>query len=203
MPSVSVAASIAERNYLERVALEVDESRLRERVSPVFDVFTQHLSNRRRHRVLEEVINSIYVIGENDANVVDHAPFRRVGLNGHSAAYKRASGAIEVAEPKFDENGYFEWALVLKIGDMHMFTRIIKHPKIAADAVAAFYLDRSSHGAPKEGDRKKLLIAKYLIPMVLQGKGTTQLAYRIGNQAKQMEQDKPGTGLQHIYELTR
>jgi len=198
MPSISVAAGMAERNYLERVALEVDESRLRERVSPVFDVFTQHISDSRRQRALEGVINSIYVIGETDANVVDC-----VGLNGHPAAYKRASGVIEIVEPKFDEKGYFDWALVLKIGDMSLSSPIINHHKIAADAVASFYLDRSSHGLPKERDGRKLWIAKHLIPMELQGEGTRQLAYRIGNQAKQMEQDKPGTGLQHIYELTR
>ncbi|MFC1728140.1 hypothetical protein ACFLZ7_01585 [Nanoarchaeota archaeon] len=203
MPSVGAAAAIAEMDYLERTALKVDKSRLRKRVSPVFNVFTQHLSDSRKKRALEEVTDSIYVIGEKDARVVDNDPFGGVGLNRHPVAYKRGSGVVEVSEPRFDEKGYLDWALVLKIGDMNMFNRIIPHYKIAADAVASFYLDMSSQGLPKEGDERKLWIAKQLIHIAFQGKGTRELAYRVGNQSKQMEQDKPGTGLQHIYERTR
>ena len=193
MPPVSVAAAMAESSFLEAAAVDIEPDILKQRVEPIFDVFTQHLSGRKKQEVLERVVNSLYVIGENHVATDGFA-----GLHGHPAAYKRAAGVIEVAEPKFHEKGYLEWALVLKLGDMNFF-RIIPHYKIAADAVASFYMDDlSHHGLPRDSDARRLWVAKHLIPIELQGRGTREMAYRFGNLAKEKNH-----GLQFIYGLTR
>ena len=205
MPGVSAAAAIAEMSYLEKVAVEVDKDRLEKRVSPVFDVFTQQLSEWRRQKTLGKVLNSTYVIDDKYADYTIFDSFMGcVGLGRNPSAYKRVIGAIEVDKSRFDEKGYLDWALVLMLGDRGIFNRIINHYKIAADAVAAFYLDRFSKcGLSEEKDGRRLFVAKHLIPIECQGEGTRKLAYRLGNQAKQMEDEKQGTGLQHIYELTK
>lgn len=211
MPPVSFTLIKNELDYLKRVMINVERDKLKKRIMPVFDVFTQHLSEKRKQRTLDRVLNSIFVIDERkDTYTVERTSgtYFEVGLEGNSALYKL--GLIEVAEYAFDDIGYLERALILKLGTMDMFNRIITHYGIAANAVSAFYIGYSAFGLLKEGhglfdmdDVISLRIAKHLIPIELQRKGTRELAYRIGNQARKIEQEKPNTGLQYIYELTR
>jgi len=200
MPSISAATAITESSFLEKAAIEVDEEALIDRISPVFDVFTQHLSTARGEKALDRLLDSIYVIG------ADYCA--EAGFDTHPIKYSRAVGAVEVAEHKFDEVGYLECGLLLRLGHIRFLNpfrrKVVKHYKIAADAVAAFYLEElSNYGLPQETDNRILWIAKNLLPVEFQGKKTKEASFRLGNLAREKELRNKGVGLQLIYENTK
>ncbi|MBI4152014.1 hypothetical protein HY496_03515 [Candidatus Woesearchaeota archaeon] len=199
MPPMFVATAIAEIQYLHAFASDVDKSLIRERVLPVFTVFTQHLKDKKKQDELERIVDSVFVLRDDGSLPRDHPG----GLNGFPASYKRASGAIVVAESEFNEKGYLEWAFLLKMGDFLRIKPIIRHPVVTANAVASFYLDMASEGLPQQRDGIRLWAVKYVFPTVFQGEGIHKMAYRMGNEAKQRERETGGSGLQYIYELTR
>ncbi|MFZ5955194.1 MAG: hypothetical protein ACOYT4_02110 [Nanoarchaeota archaeon] len=200
MPPVSVTNALSEFDYLRGASIKVDNSVLEKRIIPLLEVFTQALSDKERNNVNAVVLNSIYVISRKHEN--DH--FR--GLYGRPSAYKRAGGVIEVSESKFYEKGYLEHALLLKLGDMGLlFNRIVEYPILSANAVSAFYLDHfAGHGQFNgKTDALKLFIYKHMIPADIPLKITRIIGFKIGNTAKTIEKEKPGTGLQYIYEMLK
>jgi hypothetical protein len=206
MPPISYSAAMAEISFLEKAAIEVENEVVKARIAPVFDVFTQHLPDVRKEKALEKVLDSVKVIGKKYLGYggIDYSGLLMVGLNGADAAYKRSSGFVEVAEPSFNERGCFDAAIIMKIGDLDVVRSIIKSPTVAADAVAEFYLNFSPQsGMPLKSDAIKILLASYVIPRAFHGRKTRELAYRLGNQAREIEQETKGAGLQHIYERTK
>lgn len=221
MSYVSRTRAVLEDRFLNIASVEVDREVLRGRVRPVFDVFTQHVRPRKKERLLEEVVRSIRVIetdmsqfSRKEKNYLFYLCWNGAGLNGSHVAYK--FWGVEIANDKLDEPGHLEWGIMMKLGsDGSPFTSTVRHYKIAADAVAAFYREEfSSYGFLRKEDNERLSLIKRFVPVEWQGQRTRELAYKLGNLArvheKQLEHparprdSREGMpGLQMIYEKTR
>jgi len=197
-----------EQNFLNKASLELDNDILKRRLSPLFDVFTQDVKTTRKGKILEKLVDSIHIIKssywseDKDYKIPGFVTSCDIGINTYPA--KTKYGFIEVAEPYFDEKGHLEREFLLGLGDIGFpFLSILKHFKIAADAVAAFYLENkfAGYGLPTREDYRTFWIAKHFIPSEFQMKKTREASYRLGNLAREKEEE--GTGLQFIYEQTR
>ncbi|HLD04542.1 MAG TPA: hypothetical protein VJG90_02370 [Candidatus Nanoarchaeia archaeon] len=112
--------------------------------------------------------------------------------------------AVQVVEGCLEERGYLDRAIISKLGhDLLPWRRVLKNAELAADAVAAMYLDRChSYGTLDKGDDRRLWVCKKL-PDLVQGRKTRGVAFRLGNEARLLEDRKLGAGLQFIYDMTQ
>ena len=211
-----------EREFLEKAEVKINKASLRERISRFYDVFTQGQLEERRKNVLESILNSIHVISQEYWNNQEN-PFL---LTSQPVLYI-PSRVIKITETYFNKKGYLEPKLLIMLGDINAYldagaveefghlnisdydtlesAELKVDANIAADAVAAFYLEDefAGYGLPTRRDYTPSWIVNHFIHLGLQMKKTREASYRLGNLAREKEREKEGTGLQFIYEQIR